>query len=206
MCRQCGKHRKQQSKRGYQNLLEHLNRFHPDWKEIMSTEGSSSHGSRSILANFVDSKSSSIYGWIEWIVARNLPFNFCEDEITRKNVNLKPISVETLKKYMELLWMEVELKIKEILQEKFAIIFDGWSEDSTHFLGIYAKDPKGQYLLAFTPLYDETDLSAESQSALIFDTLELYGKDVSNFICLIGDNCNINKSVAKKLGVPFIGC
>ena len=93
--------------------------------------------------------------------------------------------------------MEVELKMKEILPE---------TEDSTHFIGIYAYDSKGQYLLAFTPLNDETDLSAESQSALIFDTLELDGKDVSNVICLFGDNRNTNKSVANKLGVPFIGC
>jgi hypothetical protein len=163
------------------------------------------------MSSFVDSKSSNIYGWIDWIVAKNLPFSFCEDECTKKYTKLKPISVETLMKYMELLVLQVENRIKDDLPEEFAIIFDGWSEDSTHFIGIFAvfssaKEITKQHLLAFTPLLDETDLSADSQSALIIDTLELYGKDISNVVCIIGDNCSTNKSVANILGVPLVGC
>ena len=127
------------------------------------------------------------------------------------NNNRKGVINETLMKYMELLVLQVENRIKDDLPEKFAIIFDGWSEDSTHFIGIFAvfssaKDITKQHLLAFTPLLDETDLSAHSQSALIIDTLELYEKDISNVVCIIGDNCSTNKSVANILGVPLVGC
>jgi hypothetical protein len=112
---------------------------------------------------------------------------------------------------MELLVVEVENSIKKELPDIFAIVFDGWSEDSTHFIGIFSSflSDSGlvkRQLLAFTPLLDETDLSADSQSALIVDTLTLYGKDISNIACLIGDNCATNKAVANKLEVPFVGC
>jgi hypothetical protein len=205
----CGKERKQKVGTGYQNLIEHITRSHSDWKELMlETE----KGSKSKLASFIDTKSSNIYSWIDWIVAENLPFNFCEKECTRKYVRLKSISVESVMKYMELLVIEVEERIKKDLPDKFALVFDGWSEDSTHFIGIFAvyfdkvKGGNMRHLLAFTPLLDETDLSANSQSALIVDTLELYGRNISNLVCIIGDNCSTNKSVADKLGVPVVGC
>jgi hypothetical protein len=204
----CEKERKQKAGTGYQNLTEHIERSHPDWYQLMSE---TEKGSKSKLTSYIDTKSSNIYGWIDWIVAENLPFSFCEKQSTKKYAKLKSISVETVQKYMELLVVEVEHRIKKEIPDKFAIVFDGWSEDSTHFIGIFVsylteeKLPK-RHLLAFTPLLDESDLSADSQSALIIDTLELYEKNASNIVCLIGDNCSTNKSVANKLGVPLVGC
>jgi hypothetical protein len=55
-------------------------------------------------------------------------------------------------------------------------------------------------------LLDVTDLSANSQSALILETLQIYGRNISNVVCIIGDNCSTNKSTANKLGVPLLGC
>ena len=119
-------------------------------------------GSKSKL---IDMKASNIYSWIDWIVAENLPFNYCEKECTRKYAKLKSISVESVMKYMDLLVVEVEERIKKDLPQKFAVVFDGWSEDSTHFIGIFAvfisdeaERRKTRHLLAFTPLLDETDL------------------------------------------------
>ena len=204
----CGKERKQKVGTGYQNLIEHITRSHPDWKELMSE---TEKGSKSKLTSYIDTKSSNIYSWIDWIVGENLPFNFCEKECTRKYTKLKSISVESVMKYMDLLVIEVEKRIKKHLPQKLAVVFDGWSEDSTHFIGIFAvfNSDEGRnmrHLLAFTPLLDESDLSATSQSALIVDTLELYGRNVSNVVCIIGDNCSTNKSVANKLEVPLLGC
>lgn len=205
----CEKERKQKKGTGYQNLIEHIERSHPDWKALMSE---TEKGSKSKLTYFIDTKSSNIYSWIDWIVSENLPFNFCEKDSTRKYSKLTSISVETVMKYMELLVVEVEDRIRKELPEKFAIVFDGWSEDSTHFLGIFASFALDQQetikrqLLAFAPLLDETDLSAESQSALIVDTIEFYGKNISNIVCIIGDNCSTNKAVANILEVPLVGC
>ena len=36
--------------------------------------------------------------------------------------------------------------------------------------------------------------------------LQSYGKDCSNVLCLVGDNCSINQSMARTLNVPLIGC
>lgn len=207
----CGKERKQKAGSGYQNLVEHIKRAHPDWEELMSE---TAKGSKSNLTSLIDTKSSNIYGWIDWVVSQNFPFSFCENAINRKYTKLKPISTETLMKYMDLLVIEVEQHIRRELPERFAIVFDGWSEDSTHFIAIFAvyikeiegKATKAQHLLAFTPLLDETDLSADSQSALIIDTLELYERNGSNIVCVIGDNCPTNKAVADKLKVPLVGC
>jgi hypothetical protein len=63
-----------------------------------------------------------------------------------------------------------------------------------------------RHLLAFTPLLDETNLSANSQSALILETLQIYGRNISNWVCIFGDNCSTNKSTANKLRVPLLGC
>jgi hypothetical protein len=68
----CEKERKQKVKSGYQNLLEHIDRFHLDWEHIMTE---TEKGSKSKLTSFIDTKSTNIYGWIDWIVAENLPFN-----------------------------------------------------------------------------------------------------------------------------------
>ena len=36
--------------------------------------------------------------------------------------------------------------------------------------------------------------------------LTLYGKNNSNVMCLIGDNCSVNQSIARTMDVPLIGC
>lgn len=37
--------------------------------------------------------------------------------------------------------------------------------------------------------------------------LEVFDKDISiNVICLVGDNCNVNKALADLCDLPLIGC
>ena len=36
--------------------------------------------------------------------------------------------------------------------------------------------------------------------------LEIYNKKVEDVVALIGDNVAVNKSFARNLGIPFIGC
>jgi hypothetical protein len=76
----------------------------------------------------VDSKSKNIWGWLKFIVGKGVVFNWCENKIVRDFSKLKPISVETLQKYMGLLTEKLENKIREMLPEHFGIIIDGWSE------------------------------------------------------------------------------
>ena len=36
--------------------------------------------------------------------------------------------------------------------------------------------------------------------------LETYGKTFDNVLCIVGDNCSVNQSMARILRVPLIGC
>ena len=62
-----------------------------------------------------------------------LPFTFVEKEMTRKYSNLEDISYKTLMKYMHALTKKVEGKIKDEIPDRFALIFDGWTKNSTHY-------------------------------------------------------------------------
>ena len=102
-------------------------------------------GERSTLDNFVmtnsksvTKKGSSIYGWLEWITCGLKPFSFVECELTRKYCKLDPISENSFKKYMSLVTKADETKPKTTLPDKFAIVYDGWTKHSTHYVGVFA--------------------------------------------------------------------
>lgn len=133
---------------------------------------------------------------------------------------------------MKLLTVAVETKISKMMPDKFPLIFDGWTLEgvSTHYVAIFARwmDPSVngtllvklylvlhdlitladpiKVLIAFTPLLTEEDMSSESHKELIEYVLEIFGKDLTNVVCLVGDNCNVNKSLATLCELPLIGC
>jgi hypothetical protein len=156
---------------------------------------------------FVDSKSKNIWGCLKFIIGKGVAFNWCEDKIVRDFSKLKPISVETLQKYMDLLTEEIENKIREMLPEKFGVIIDG----SEHFFAIFACFPdqameNRECLLAFAPPMQEDDLSAASLLDLIIATLSLYSKSLENIVFFCGDNCSVNCKLSDDTSIPLIGC
>jgi hypothetical protein len=60
--------------------------------------------------------------------------------------------------------------------------------------------------LGFSPLLDETEYTAQRHAELIEYVLRVFQKSTANLICIVGDNCNVNKALADILGVPLIGC
>ena len=86
----------------------------------------------------IDMNSSCVFKWLEWIIMGELELNFCEKALTRSNTNLGDISTKTLKKYMFRVVSAVEKRITTIASEasQYALIIDGWTENSTHFLGM----------------------------------------------------------------------
>ena len=72
---------------------------------------------------------------------------------------------------------QVEQKIVNVLPEKFNSIVDGWSCRTTHYLAVFASY-LGSYgcqerpLLAFSPLLEGEDMSAQSHNAFIAIMLE----------------------------------
>ena len=76
----------------------------------------------------------------------------------------------------------VEQKLSVVLPDKIAIIFDGWSIGSTHYVAVFASFPSNdaigyqKYLLSFAPINEEDSLNAISHKNYLEFVLELYGK------------------------------
>lgn len=200
----CGKERKKG--RGWSNLMDHISRQHHDTlEEAKKKSGQISH--------FFTKKDSNLFGWVDWIVSDLLPFSFCERPAARKYTRLSPIAVETLMSAINLLTVKVEEKIKKLLPDVFAVIFDGWSSGGSHYLSVFATWPDSNLssgysraLLAFTNLEDEENLGASSHKTTILEILRFYNKNYSNVACLIGDNCSTNRSIARIAKCFFVGC
>jgi hypothetical protein len=192
----------------YKNALEIKKTELCITEEQISSQGKKKKPTLQVtIEHFIPLTAQLYFGWIEWIVIGLYPFSFCEKEINRKYSNLKSaICVDTLMKYMKLICEEVEKTIARILPEKFVLVFDGWSCNFVHYVAIFAVFDSKKILLAFQPLFNEADLGHESHAELIISTLNLYQKDLKNVICLVGDNCAVNKALADFLHLPLIGC
>ena len=120
----CGMERKcDVSKNGYNNLLSHITSKHPNYLDVVSTMPIDSAMSMSNISEeaqlifgcqnlLVDTRSSDVYKWLDWIVMDELELSFCEQIRTRGNTNLSKICTKSLKKYMFKLVSAVQNKIK----------------------------------------------------------------------------------------------
>ncbi|RLN11165.1 hypothetical protein BBJ28_00007144 [Nothophytophthora sp. Chile5] len=155
-------------------------------------------------------KAKTVFGWLDWIVEGELPLNFYENRLARKYGRLDPIAKATLKKYLATLTDLVEGEISRKIPSKYALIFDGWSVNSDHFVAVfvsYSKEGRAtKHLLSFAPLPDETNQSALNHKDFIIRTLEYLRFDPCGEVCLVGDNCSTNVATARLLGVPLLGC
>lgn len=168
----------------------------------------------------------NMFSWIEFIVTKNIPFSFVDDELVRKTVRLEKICSNTLLKYMAALSNQVENKLKESLPRKFGIGFDGWTEGTDHYIALFAcyqiDGVKKCPLLAFQPIpdYSESLESNYTLDALAHETfivhtlgtiihilkLEYYERSSDSLLFLVGDNCSTNRALATRLSVPLVGC
>ena len=90
---------------GLTNLCNHITNKHLDWATVMAT---ATHTGGNIEQFIVRNQSASnMYGWISYIVARNLPFSIVDDAETRAFTKLNSICYNTLEKYMGKLYDRV---------------------------------------------------------------------------------------------------
>ena len=147
---------------------------------------------------------------MQQVILENLPFSFVDKEVNRRNSRLKAISSKGLKDAISVVTKKVEEHITRILPNKFALIFDGWGSGDTHFVGVFVtfmeKEAKKLYLLAMSPMEDETSQSAAEHKQFLLSTLATYGKSLDNVCAFIGDNCSTNQALATSCNVPLIGC
>ena len=90
-------------------------------------------------------------------------------------------------------------------------MLDGWSSGSTYYVGVIANFNNdaglpAQILLGFSPLLVETSMSASEHLDYLNYLLTMFGKNMSNVVCLICDNCETNKALARLCRIPMIGC
>ena len=124
---------------------------------------------------------------------------------------------------------------KEMQCTKGAVMYDGWSSNGVHFIGIFAlymrkiqsygqKKTVGQKelclnLISFSPMSkvnagksSDNDEEAETFNAVTHtnqmkEIFLYYGVHLSKWVvCQVADSATINRRIAKDLGMPHIGC
>jgi hypothetical protein len=184
--------------------MNHISNQHPNYRndmrvlesaeECASETGSNQSGmSNGSLLHLVDNKSMNIFRWIEWLVMDELPLSFVSKPLTRLNTKLQHISINTIKKYIFRLSEAVERKITTIANSvpHFNLVFDGWSEDSVHFIGLFIVFPSkigtapSLQLLAFAPLLNELNMNAANHRARVESTFLLPSLCLTNTLIQI---------------------
>jgi len=87
---------------------------------------------------FISSRELTVFRWIEWIVMRDVPLSEVNNPLTRAMSQYDPVCSISVLLYITHLVPLVDIKIEESLPLFFGIMFDGWTDDSTHYIGIIA--------------------------------------------------------------------
>ncbi|KAG3013494.1 hypothetical protein PC121_g9457 [Phytophthora cactorum] len=210
VCKACGKRRKHAPNNGYTNLVTHVRTAHPSFERYIRDATTAATGT--VIA-WVSQKASNRYGWLKWVIMGNLPLSFCESQETRHRYsNLASVSVDALLSNMEGVTKVVEITIGKEMPVDFGLILDDCSFGTEQYQGVYGcyETPSGpQYpLLSMAPVMDEPGdhLTAEGHLMEIERFLPFFGKTIQGVKFLVGDNCAVNKRLAKLMKVPLVGC
>ncbi|OWZ13847.1 hypothetical protein PHMEG_00012761, partial [Phytophthora megakarya] len=149
----------------------------------------------------------------KWVIMRDMAFMEVDNELTRELTGLRTsdhMCSKSVTTYIHALIPLVEVSIGETLPTRFAIMFDGWKNGTTHYAAIFAVFMQGErcmeVLLGFSPPLDEQTYTAEAHRDLVVSVLSVYGKTLNDVVALIGDNCPTNKATANLLGINLLGC
>lgn len=177
--------------------------------------------------------------WLQLIIFENLALDSCDHQrhpVLAKYMSLESMSRNTLKKYLLLLHKFLLKKIKNMLPSKFAVMFDGWTIGTEHYLGVFAvfmdTTSKKKRVLIGCMVADDVDendeytdgiqdsdkhfgLTAADMFEHLADMLKELGyteedvnaDELKNIIqCLIGDSVSANLKLARDLNIPFVRC
>ncbi|OWZ10701.1 hypothetical protein PHMEG_00016408 [Phytophthora megakarya] len=79
-------------------------------------------------------------------------------------------------------------------------------EDETHFVAVIAFTETEKFLLCFSVLSDEPDMSSDAIIELLDVVLNTYEIDIAQLCFFVDDHVLVNVAIAKKTKVPMIGC
>lgn len=98
------------------------------------------------------------------------------------------------------------------LLDRFALVFDAQTTLEAHYVVVLAffrhQNTPGyrSSCLALSPLEYETTQESDAFITFLWYDLKAFGKDVWNVAALVGDDCNIKRSISTKLEIPLLGC
>ncbi|CAK4359712.1 unnamed protein product, partial [Aphanomyces euteiches] len=115
---------------GYTNLCSHIYSKHNEYVHLGQDKA---QNKQTLDEYWATSKAQKIHGWIDIIVNGLHPFSICEDKLIGKYSKLDGMDRDTLQKYMRKLTESVEIALSALLPNKFALVFDGWTAQSTHY-------------------------------------------------------------------------
>ena len=101
--------------------------------------------------------------WISYLVVRNQPISLVDCPTTRTLARLKPVGSKSIRKHVLLLMAVVKEYIKQHLPSTFGLVFNGWTEGTDHYIGIWGsynvtdgtndgKEHPVQTLMSISPL------------------------------------------------------
>ncbi len=135
-----------------------------------------------------------------------------EKPFVLRHIKHGKVSNDTLMNSIAQLTELAEEKIVKLLPNRIALIFDGWSRDTTHYFAMFASisslNSKGYETRLFdlSPIGDECSLSANEHHEFLTFVLELYGLNCTNVACLIGENVSTNIALTNISNILLIGC
>ena len=184
----CGRIRTVRTGGGYTNFVSHVMSHHSnDYKllleEYENGQLQSSSQRYSTSSFFYSQRSHQLHCWLDLCINGLLPFSIVNNDVFKRNVRFQAMSINTLQKYIEKLTRVVEKKISKLLPSRFAVIFDGWSAGTTHYVAVFASFPDiskehgyETVMLAFSPFDDETSQSANNHFEYLEFVLGVYDK------------------------------
>ena len=180
----------------------------------------------------------TVNSYIRLIVLKSLPISYVDDNEIRSfsKFNMVVISKTIIQVIFQLVKL-VESRIKdEIHDTKGAILYDGWTCNSTHYIGLYASYCVPQphrysnanitravhrlTLLSLSPMSQESSdetKEGRSEETTVFNAqahIDFF-REIFLFyrqyfdtwcMCLIGHNTSTNLKIARVLENPHVGC
>jgi hypothetical protein len=210
---QCKKCLKTKSKNGgWTNLLSHLRTCVGANYESIFLDSKKVAGSSNTMDGFfvcVSDREKEMHQWIQFIVMKNLPVSFVDCSYTRELARIKSVCGRTLRGNLLSLRDVMKDAIRQELPSRFVIVFDGWTEGTHHYIGIAAsytkmiegKEVPVQTMFSMKPLLVDgiQGMKATDHLEHLTKILLSYGKTCADIICLVGDNCSVNQSMARTL-------
>jgi len=210
-CRICNTVRVKAVKSGYTNLLSHMDK-HDQYEEKYVAAKSSGTLTLDDLG-FRDTVAQNKADWIHQILECNMAMSSVENKCVRANSRLNPISTRCLKSACDearaAAVCEITAEMATVTSH-IGLILDGWTDGRMHYVAVYAvymvDGNRQSPLLAMAPLVQEDSQDADAHIEFLEVTIAEYGLGVDDIAFLTADNCATNGAIARKMGLPLVGC